>query len=383
MDDAKQIFWGMLQDELYVQTTAVYLANRYGEDLITTNGKSFHKPILSQPEGGTYSPHGTITPSQKTATKQTLTVDTFKWAADQIDDTEAYQTPYDLYGHAGRGVREQMRLHVEQKFMDQIASASNSIATSPFALTSTNVLDALEEAEGKLGAIDAPFETSMRALVLGPKSVATLRRAKSDRESRLGDSVMENGVVGPWQGWTVVQSNNLPWTGTLKMATNPTANDTVTVAGVTFTFVASPTTAGHVDIGADAAGSRANLVAALTGGAGAGTAYIEVSPYNRFILNKRGLSATTAEDMVFTGYGDISVSETLTAAADVWSNRRQTSVFMVRGAIDLVVQFMKLERTRRELGFGEIIKGLVGVGAYAFDDGARLMVKMTQDASNF
>lgn len=382
MDDAKQIFWGMLQDELYVQTTAVYLANRYGEDLITTTGKSFHKPILSQPDGGTYAAHGTITPAQKSASKGTLTVDTFKWAADQIDDIDAYQTPYDLYGHGAKGVREQMRLHVEQKFTSEFANAANSIATNPFALSSTNVLDAVEEAEGKLGAIDAPFETSMRALVLGPKSVAALRRAKSERESRLGDSVLENGVVGPWQGWTVVQSNNLPWTGTLKLATQPTENDTVTVAGVTFTFKATPVNPGDVDIAA-AGTARANLAAALTGGAGAGTAYIEVSPYNRFILNKRGLSATTAEDMVFTGFGDISVSETLTAAADVWSARTQTSVFMVRGAIDLVVQFMKLERTRRELGFGDIIKGLVGVGAETFDDGARLMVKMTQDASNF
>lgn len=383
MDDAKQIFWGMLQDELYVQTPEVFLANRQGESLLTTDGVSFHKPILSQPDGGTYTAHGTITPSEKSASKQTLTVDTFRWAADQIDDIDSYQTPYDLYGHAARGVREQMRLQVGQKFMDQIDSAANSIATSPFEVTSTNVLDALEEAEGKLGAIDAPFETSMRAIVFGPKTVAKLRRAKSDRESRLGDTVLENGVVGPWQGWTVVQSNNLPWSANLNLATNPTANDTVTIAGVTFTFVASPTTAGHVDIGNDAATSRANLAAAVNGGAGAGTAYIELSEYNRFVLKKRGIAATSAESMAFTGYGDISVSETLTHAADVWSNQVQTSVFMVRGAIDLVVQFMKLETARRELGFGDIIKGLVGIGAKAFDDGARLMVKMEQDASGF
>ena len=254
MDDAKQIFWGMLQDELYVQTPEVYLANRQGEDLLSTNGVSFHKPIMSKPDGGTYTAHGTITPSQKSATKQTLSVDTYKWAADQIDDTDTYQTPYDLYGHGAKGVREQLRSYVGQKFMDQLSSASNSIATSPFEVTSTNVLDALEEAEGKLGAIDAQYETAMRAIVFGPRTVAKLRRAKSDRESRLGDEVMENGVVGAWQGWTVVQSNNLPWSASLGIATQPTDGDTVTVAGVTFTFKTTlGSTAGNVLIGADAA----------------------------------------------------------------------------------------------------------------------------------
>jgi len=93
-------------------------------------------------------------------------------------------------------------------------------------------LDLLEEAEGKLGAFDAPFETSMRAMVLGPRTVAKLRRAKSDRETRLGDVTLANGVVGPWQGWTVVQNNNLPWSATLTIDTKPIDGDTVVISGV-------------------------------------------------------------------------------------------------------------------------------------------------------
>lgn len=65
------------------------------------------------------------------------------------------------------------------------------------------------------------------------------------------------------------------------MATNPTANDTVTVNGVVFTFVATPTLPGDVDIGGSAAVSVDNLVAAINGGAGAGTTYIEVSNRER------------------------------------------------------------------------------------------------------
>ena len=87
--------------------------------------------------------------------------------------------------------------------------------------------------------------------------------------------------------------------------------------------------------------------------------------------------------MAFTGFGDISTSETLTAAADVWSSEVQESVFMIRGAIDMVLQFMDLKVADKEKGFADLPKGIIGVGTQMFDDGKVLAVNMTQDASNF
>ena len=383
MDDARQEFWGDLQADLFTANTAVYLANQSLEDLIRTDGRKAHKPILSHPQVGTYTPHSDITFETKTATKQTLEVDTFKYAAEDIDVTEKNQTPYDLLSHALMSIRKGLLNHVEQKFLSQITNANHSISGAPVAVSSVNILDILEEAEGKLGAFDAPFETSMRAAVLGPRTVAKLRRSKSDRETRLGDSTLENGVVGPWQGWTVVQNNNLPWTGTLKLATQPSENDTVTISGVVFTFKATPAVAGDVDIAA-AATARANLKAAVEGGAGAGTAYIELSNRDKFILRrKRTVTCTAAEDMVFSGYGDIAVSETLTATADVWSLQKQKAVFMIRGAIDLVLQFVDLKVADKEKGFADLPKGIIGVGAKMFSDGADLAVLLDQDVSTF
>ena len=182
MDDARQEFWGDLQADLFTANTAVYLANQALEDLIRTDGRKAHKPILSHPQVGTYSPHSDITFETKTATKQTLEVDTFEYAAEDIDITEKNQTPYDLLSHALTSIRKGLLNHVEQKFLSQITNANHSISGAPVAVSSVNILDILEEAEGKLGAFDAPFETSMRAAVLGPRTVAKLRRSKSDRE---------------------------------------------------------------------------------------------------------------------------------------------------------------------------------------------------------
>lgn len=386
MDDLKKEFWGDLQADMYTANTAVYLANQSLENLISTNGRKAHRPILSHPSIGTYAPHSDISFDTKTASDQYLEVDTFDYAAEDIDITERNQNPYDLVAQSLKSIREGLMNKVEQKFLAEIANSGQSIQSGTAQdVTAANILDLLEEAEGKLGAVDAPYETSMRSLVLGPRTVAKLRRAKSDRESRVGDTVLENGIVGPWQGWTVVQNNNLPWSATLTIDTNPTNNDTVTIVGVTFTFKDTlGTTAGNVKIGNAASDTRANLEAAIEGGSGAGSTYISISDRNKFILRrKRGVTCTNAQGMAFTGYGDISVSETFTAATNVWSAQQQKSVFMVRGAIDMVLQFVDLEVGSKEKGFADLPKGIIGVGTKVFTDGADLMVQLVQDASGF
>jgi hypothetical protein len=385
MDDIRQEFWGDLQADLYTANTAVYLANQSLENIIRQDGRKAHKPILSHPQTGTYTPHNDITFDQKKASKQTLEVDTFEYAAEEIDITEKNQTPYDLLNHSLESIRRGLMNRVEQVYMGQISNAFHSISGSPVTVTSANILDILEEAEGKLGAFDAPYETSLRAAVLGPRTVAKLRRAKADRESRLGDETLENGVVGPWMGWTVVENNNLPWSATLNIATNPTNGDTVTISGVKFTFVSTlGTTPGNVLIGANAAASRANLKAAVEGGSGAGLTYVDLSIRDKFILRrKRYVRCTADAAMAFTGFGDISVSETLTASADGWTNQKQQAVFMIRGAIDLVLQFVDLKVADKEKGFADLPKGIIGVGAKMFDDGAVLAVKLEQDVSGF
>jgi flagellar hook protein FlgE len=66
-------------------------------------------------------------------------------------------------------------------------------------------------------------------------------------------------------------------TGTLTVTGNASANETVTIGGTTYTFVAAlstgPTVPDQVLIGAAAADTLANLAAAINGGAGAGTNY--------------------------------------------------------------------------------------------------------------
>ncbi len=391
MDDVRQEFWGDLQADLYVQNSAVYLANQSLSELISTTGYKVHRPILSHPQVGTYTPHKDISFEEKSASKETLEVDTFEYAAEDIDITESKQSPYDLLGQSLMSIRKGLMNVVEQKFLSEITNAEHDISGSPVEVTTVNILDILEEAEGKLGAFDAPYETAMRAAVLGPRTVARLRRAKSDRESRLGDSVLANGIVGPWQGWTVVQSNNLPWSATLKLATEPTNGDTVTIAGVTFEFQddLDNVTSGHVGVlcGTNVDTTRAALVACINDSGTAGTDYVQMDAKSNFIIRrKRRITATNDNDndeMTLTGFGDIAVSDSLTDTTDQWADQQQESVFMIRGAIDMVLQFMDLKVADKEAGFADLPKGIIGVGTKTFADGALLMVNLTQDVSDF
>jgi hypothetical protein len=392
MTDTKAEFWGDLQADLYTANTAVYLANQSLEDLIRTDGRKAHKPILSHPQIGTYTPHSDITFESKSATKQTLEVDTFKYAAEDIDITESKQTPYDLMSHSLMSIRKGLMNHVEQKYLSEITNAGHSITGAPVTVSSSNILDILEEAEGKLGAFDAPFETSMRAAVLGPRTVATLRRAKSDRETRLGDSVLANGVVGPWQGWTVVQNNNLPWTGVLSMVTNPSDGDTITISGVVFEFQddLADVTAGNVGVlrhSSTVDTSRANLALAINQGGTVGTEHTAMDERQSFILRRKrslvAVNSNSADTLTVTGYGDIAVSEALSDATDTWTSATQEAVFMIRGAVDMVLQFVDLVVDSKEKGFAELPKGIIGVGTKTFSDGADLMVRLNQNVLSF
>ena len=62
-------------------------------------------------------------------------------------------------------------------------------------------------------------------------------------------------------------------TGTLQFSANPSADETVTIGSTVYKFVAAAAAANDVTIGANVVATMGNLVAAITGGEGAGTAY--------------------------------------------------------------------------------------------------------------
>lgn len=115
-------------------------------------------------------------------------------------------------------------------------------------------------------------------------------------------------------------------TNVLTFAANPTAGDTCTIGGITYTFVASPAAAYDVDIGADASGSLDNLIAAINGAAGEGTTYGTDTEAHPTVSAAAGagdtmdLTARTAG----TGGNLIGCTETFTNAGNVFTSATLT-----------------------------------------------------------
>lgn len=190
-------------------------------------------------------------------------------------------------------------------------------------------------------------------------------------------SVFKNGYSGQISsGAEMYISENLTGEAVLGLATQPTANDTVTINGLVYTFVASPAVEGDVDLGADVDATRANLAAAINGGAGAGTAYIAwttTAKVNAFA----NLAAVATNDntantltIVARGSGRLAVSETLTVGGDTFTKNFIHSYFGKKGAIDVVMQEevdmeMRDETKQRTTNiFSESLYGIL-----AFEDG--------------
>ncbi len=91
-------------------------------------------------------------------------------------------------------------------------------------------------------------------------------------------------------------------TGSITVPTQPVANDTVVINGVTFTFKASATVAGDVKIGATALASAMNLAASLYGSVtylAAGN-YVAVTAANQALLNVATYSLPTGGSNTIT-----------------------------------------------------------------------------------
>jgi hypothetical protein len=246
---------------------------------------------------------------------------------------------------------------------------------TPITLSSTTVPQLVSRAPAKLRSNNQTLNNL--CFVVDSYAAASMTEYLLGKNIDLAGSTFANGYTGSVSSAEVYVSENLTGEALLTMANEPTANDTVSIQGVVFTFVASPTTAGHVDLGGAADTSRANLAAAINGGAGAGTAYVEVSTSDRAILTNARIVATNdnAADtltIVGKGAGRLTVAETFTAAGNVWTTNFIHAYFGKKGAIDVVIQDqvdMEMRDEPKQRATNILADALYGYKT--FDDGSQ------------
>jgi len=321
-----------------------------------------------------------------------LTINLEKEAAFHVSDGEVTQAgPLNPGEFIGSQIAMKVAIDLDGRCFGEILNAlydfdNGDLTTGTssgvgITLNSTTVPQMVSRMPAKLRNKNNQLVNTNMVFVLDSYAASDVTQYLLGKNIDLAEYVFKNGYTGDVSTAQMYISENLPATAVLTTATNPTADDTFTVNGVTFTFKATPAAAGEIDIGADADATRVLIAAALNNsngyaaGAGAANAYFEVSAANRALLN--GITAVDSPSANTTtlngvGTGRLTVSESLTAGGDTWSSNILHGYFGKRGAIDLVVQDMKpvdMRPTADRRGTNVFSSYLAGIKTFA--DGAK------------
>lgn len=324
-----------------------------------------------------------------TDTAESLTVDKTPVMPFYVDDLDALQSHYDTREQYTSDTVKDLNHIIDGWYLAEVTNATNVIDASDFGGTSGNAATITPANIQKMFAL-AKKKLARRNVQPGnlfanltPDVMQVLLEYLAGKESVLGDKTNEAGHQGRYYGFDLYETNAAYWTGLLGLATQPTANDTIVINGVTFTFVGSiGTTAGNVLIGANVDVTRASL-ATLLNAPGTTTA-TGVALSNDDQAKIYGLTATndnSADTLAITyrGAGGIVVSETLTDATDTWSTTKCMNQLMFgeKGAVDFVIQkqpTVQIEKAENRLGFKVIPHTLFG--KKTFQDGAKKLVNV-------
>ncbi len=391
-------FWAKeAQKSLFVDNKAMAMANTTLRNIVAGEGDTVYKTILSYPASTTYTPGTDLSATVMAGSKETLSIGTWLASLVTIDDTEKRQSIIATGELAAQRMMQDHNNRIEQAVVSEVTNALWTLddgnvggtAGSNATVNTNTVPQFFIAADTKLDAADAP--KAGRTAVVGGHFLGQLKLQQAGRPTVFGDGVNTRGVVTNLFGWDILYSNNLPYSAVLTLTTNPSDADTVSIAGVTFTFKSTlGTTAGNVHICSDAAHSRAALAAALNAVdtsvvSATDAGFVALSSDNVFLLrDKRRISAVddTSSKITLSGFGDIVVAVSMTASVNAWSAQRQDSLFLVAGSIDIIVQIPpKVEVARAPKQFADHVKSLLGYGKKTYADGARQMVRVKVNAS--
>lgn len=341
----------------------------FEEQAWLTFGDRVHRPTAPEFVTNDYVRNNDVTLQDVTTGDQFMDIDRSKEVSFYIDKLDKKQSKYDVEMEAVKSaiytIKQEMDAHFLTKVLDAsyVADAGDAgwSAGTPVTLTPSNAVQFFENAKATLRSNNVEDDRTWYAVVT-PKVTSIIAQTFVGAGFNVADSTLKNGYKGDAFWLKIYESNNVLHTRTATLA-SVIATDAITVAGVTFTVVASPTTAGHVDLGANDTETAANIAAAINGGAGAGTAYIEVSAANRKLL-KNGNIYATSDGVVLTIYGSGSFTSSTPDSTITLGTLIANCEIGRMGSTDMVVQLdpeVQKNKDPKKSGYNWLIIDLYGV----------------------
>lgn len=332
---------------------------------VLKQGDTFHKPYRSVVQAQAYTRGTAVTIQDLTNTDETLVVSTAEVVPFYIDDLDALQSNFKFINEYADDAAVKLSNFIDADVLAEYANATSTIDDGSLSGTSGNGISlgvgniqaVFAAAQARLGRYNVvanhngKLGNSGLFAVISPDVQQVLVNYLSGKNSNLGDTTGLNGHIGNYYGFDLFVSNNLTWTATLALATQPTNNDTLTLKTVdetgaavttTITFVTSiGSTAGNVLIGASAATANTNLAGLLNAPGTTSSTQVALSATNQAALTHLTATAgSTSTTIVGKGSSFFVASSSLTATADGWTAAKQVQhcLFGVKGATDLVIQ---------------------------------------------
>lgn len=322
-----------------------------------------------------------------TDSTESLLVNIEKEVAVFISDGEAKQASNLNPGeYAGKQMALKIATDLDGRCFAEVVNASYSFdngdlttgssSGTPITLSNTTVPQMVTRLGAKLRNKNNQEVMTNMALVVDSYAASDISQFIISKNIDIAGATFKNGYVGDVGSAQMYISENLTSTSVLGLATQPTDGDTVTIAGVTFTFKTTlGLTAGNVLIGASADTANTNLAALINNPSVTTTEGVALSAANQAIIEKYTATADTTANtltVVGTGTGRTLVSETLTAGGDTWSLNYLNCYYGKKGAIDLVLQDKKevdVRPTSDRRGNNIFSSYLAGIKTFA--DGAK------------
>lgn len=325
-----------------------------------------------------------------TDSTEVLTINLEKEAVFFISDGEVKQTgPLNPGEVIGGQIAIKVATDLDARVLAEVLNAyqtfdtgdltTSSSSGTPITLSSTTVPQMVTRMPAKLKNVNQVL-TGM-AFVIDPYMAADLEQYLLGKQFDIVNSIWKNGYSGAISMAEVYVSNNLTFTASLYMATDPSDTNTVTINGIVFTALTTLVGgAGNFVRGGGADVARANLVSLINAPDVTDATKEAFSAANVALIKAMKITAVnnnSTDFMTITcqGTGRIVVSETLADASDVWSLQTLHAFYGKKGAIDLVVQDLSsvdMRDTADRRGTNIFSSYLAGIRVFA--DGAKKML---------
>jgi len=327
----------MVQDYLNNSLISMAVCNTKVEALLTS-GSRVNFPYTADVRVQDYAQGTDLTIDSLEAIQDYIDIDQSKVVTFPMDPVQEKQALANYGADLAYQAAYQLKNNIDQKNLDVGASAASATVAGG-SISSSTIISKMTDVYAQLQRNNAT-DGEMFA-ILDPERTALLSQTFIANGFQIADNSLRNGFSGRALGFDVYTSNNLKYSVDLSMATKPTATDTVVIAGVTFTFVASiGTAAGNVLIGADVAASQAALRTLINDPTTTTATGVALSTEDaRVLQNAQVTSGAWGSDVsTITGYGKLSCSETFTDATDGFGTETSNMLFGKKGAISLAIQ---------------------------------------------